>query len=503
MDRVDQLISEYLDGELSAAGAAELARYLEQDPQSRELFLDLCGQHGLMSAEGRAGAEAQFTAGVLAELRRDQQQFVRLVMRGLGEPVAGAARAPAQGLAARARLEVERFVAGLAPRRWLNWISSPVGAALAACLALALGVGGFLWLRLEPGRAWVWKTRGNVLVQRGELVLPAASGLRLRAGDIVQTAAASHTELRLFGEPTALELDANTELWLTGGKDGKGLELRRGRLTATVAPQPPGRPLVVATPQARATVLGTHFRLAARSASTWVEVTAGMVELTRRSDQRAVRVAAGQFAVAAAGVELASQPWAGPLKPDSHQPIRISLFSEYPEDEDWITTADFIQQRGPSGAAYHPYKVPPVAGSVLLEAVARVDGLGNVSVAAGGWGFGLGLRCEGQAAPVSLRSVQQGPQGSAVELAGLPAAAASVAPLAHVHGGSFQLKLRLDRPPAQPAVLRGKIWRQYELEPAEWMVAAEQPLNGPLAAVGLSTLNCACTFSGFRLSFLE
>jgi hypothetical protein len=75
--------------------------------------------------------------------------------------------------------------------------------------------------------------------------------------------------------------------------------------------------------------------------------------------------------------------------------------------------------------------------------------------------------------------------------------------LAHAHGGSFQLKLQLDRPPAQPAILRGKIWRQYELEPADWMVATEQPLKGPLAAVGLSTLNCACTFTGLKLSFLE
>jgi hypothetical protein len=503
MDRVDQLIADYLDGELSAPDAAELARHLEQDPQLRGLFLDLCRQHGLMNAQGRTGAEAQFTAAVLAELRRDQEQFVGLVMCNLGEPVAGSARAPATGLVERARLEAERIVAGLTSRLRLNWLASPVGVALAACLALAFGLGGFLLLRTEPTRAWVWKTRGNVLVQRGNLVLPAATGLGLRAGDVLQTAASSSTELRLFGEPTALELDANAELWLTGGKQGKGLELRRGQMAATVAPQPPGRPLVVATPQARVKVLGTRFRLAARSASTWLEVAAGAVELTRRSDQRLLRVAAGQFAVAAAGVELASHPLQGPLKPDMPQPIKISFFSEYPEDEDWITTGDFIQRRGPSGPAFHPYKVPPITGSVLLEAVARVDGLGNVSVAAGGWGFGLGLRCEGQETPLSLRSIQQGPQGSVVQLAGLPTATPLLAPLAHAHGGSFQLKLQLDRPPAQPAILRGKIWRQYELEPADWMVATEQPLKGPLAAVGLSTLNCACTFTGLKLSFLE
>jgi len=501
MERVDQLMSDYLDGELSAAEAAELARHLEQDPELRGLFLELCRQDGLMNAERRAGAQPQFTAAVLAELRRDQEQFVGLVMRELGEPAARPARAPALGLAARARLEFERIVAGLAPQRWLNWAASPLGAALAAGLALALGIGGFLLVRLEPGRVWVWKSRGNVLIQRGNLVLPAASGLRLRAGDVLLTAAASSVELRFFGEPTALALNANAELWLRGGQDAKGLELRRGQMAATVAPQPPSHPLIIATPQARAKVLGTRFRLAARGASTWLEVAAGAVELTRRSDQQAVRVAAGQFAVAAAGLELASRPLAGPIKPDMPQPIKIALFSEYPEDEDWITTADFVQQRGPSGLAFHPYKVPAVTGSVLLEAVARVDGLGNVSVAAGGWGFGLGLRCEGQENPLSLCSVQQGPQGSAVELAGLPSATA--APLAHPHGGSFQLKLQLDRPPAQPAIVRGKIWRQYELEPAEWMVAAEQPLKGPLVAVGLSTFNCACTFTGLKLSFLE
>lgn len=83
MERIDQLISDYFDGELKPLDAQELAQRLEQDPKLRRLFLELYREHQLLAVEHTPFSETEFVAAVLEELRSDEKDFVGSVMRGL------------------------------------------------------------------------------------------------------------------------------------------------------------------------------------------------------------------------------------------------------------------------------------------------------------------------------------------------------------------------------------------------------------------------------------
>lgn len=91
------------------------------------------------------------------------------------------------------------------------------------------------------------------------------------------------------------------------GARGKRVRLARGSLVAQVPKQPPDQPLVFATPQGEAKVLGTTLKLSVDptgAGSTTLEVIEGKVRLTR-SDGKSVDVSSRHYAVTAVGVELA------------------------------------------------------------------------------------------------------------------------------------------------------------------------------------------------------
>jgi hypothetical protein len=98
-----------------------------------------------------------------------------------------------------------------------------------------------------------------------------------------------------YPDGTRVDLETGSLLKLV---DERRAELRRGRLSARVAPRPGETPRIFPTPHAEAVVLGTTLRLAVEPGSTRLEVEAGRVRLKRLSDGRSVDVAAGQFAVA-------------------------------------------------------------------------------------------------------------------------------------------------------------------------------------------------------------
>jgi hypothetical protein len=67
-------------------------------------------------------------------------------------------------------------------------------------------------------------------------------------------------------DATRLAMEPGARARLLDGP-GKHLELHQGAVSATVAPQPDGAPLVITTPLATAVVVGTRFRLSHRSGS--------------------------------------------------------------------------------------------------------------------------------------------------------------------------------------------------------------------------------------------
>jgi hypothetical protein len=110
-----------------------------------------------------------------------------------------------------------------------------------------------------------------------------------------------------FPDGTSIDLGPGTRVdEIADGEGGKRLTLPQGTLTADVAKQPVGKPFVIRTPHGEARVVGTSLKLVVEANSTRLDVTEGKVRLTR-PDKKTVDVAAGQFAVAAAGLELVSR----------------------------------------------------------------------------------------------------------------------------------------------------------------------------------------------------
>ncbi len=87
----------------------------------------------------------------------------------------------------------------------------------------------------------------------------------------------------------------------------KQIQLRSGSITFDVTQQPIDEPLIVHTPNASATVVGTRFRLSVTANQTRIDVTEGRVRFQRRADGASVDVDADHYAVARPGAPLATR----------------------------------------------------------------------------------------------------------------------------------------------------------------------------------------------------
>jgi ferric-dicitrate binding protein FerR (iron transport regulator) len=212
-----------------------------------------------------------------------------------------AGEALAEDLRARIRL-------GLARARRTRRLGLAGAASAAALLVAAAGA----WL-FRPGPELppfltVERVHGAVFVTTGASAEPASPGSALAAGQGLTTrGASSHAAVR-FADGTELALGGDSLIErIEESSQGKRARLVRGTIHADVVPQPPGRPLVLASPQARATVLGTRLRFAF-DRTTRLDVEEGRARLTRAQDGASVDVAAGTYAVAEPGKPLVARP---------------------------------------------------------------------------------------------------------------------------------------------------------------------------------------------------
>jgi hypothetical protein len=105
-----------------------------------------------------------------------------------------------------------------------------------------------------------------------------------------------------------VEVDEDAVFGLEEGDRAKRLRLSRGGLLASVASQPRGYPLRLATPHAEITVRGTRLRLGVSSDATRLEVEEGSVALVRTSDRASIEVEAGRALVATESGPLVDVP---------------------------------------------------------------------------------------------------------------------------------------------------------------------------------------------------
>jgi hypothetical protein len=159
--------------------------------------------------------------------------------------------------------------------------------------------------------AQVDSMHGEVAVQTDAGKIAAKPELGLIPGQEIQTGSKSSDAVIKISDGTRIHLSADSTLRLVSdlkGGAGRGFLLSRGTLRAEVAKQPAGAPMIFATPNADARVLGTELLLFAGADSTRLEVRSGKVRLTRREDGLSVDVAAGSTATAPKTGAFAAKP---------------------------------------------------------------------------------------------------------------------------------------------------------------------------------------------------
>lgn len=300
-----------------------LAEALRADPDLRRDLLDDAELDGVLRALGRS--------------ERDEPGFLGAVLR----------RLDAEADAGRFVAAVEERVRPAPPRhRGASLTRLALGAGSAvACAATIL----FLVTRparspaptpaslvavapRPPGAASSPRAAGEALATleaaRGAIALidrgrqqPVAAGAALVSGQGLATGADGGGRLR-FADGTTIELEPDTLVAQVGEALGKRLFVAAGRVSATVAAQPAGRPLVLGSPHLEATVVGTRLRLAVDPGGSRLDVTEGRVLLARgpagapppgAGAEGETLVVAGQHALvsAAAGLRVVETPRGG------------------------------------------------------------------------------------------------------------------------------------------------------------------------------------------------
>lgn len=182
--------------------------------------------------------------------------------------------------------------------------------------------------------------------RRGETSLALAENFVPQSGDGLRVTTNASATMR-FADGTVIHLEPAARVRfgaITGvaSSGGKQFALLQGTLTADVQKQPPGKPLLIHTPHAIATVLGTEFDLSVETGRTELEVVHGLVNLASTETTQAVNVAAGESAIASPQSAprtfassrnpylwpfASSSPWNTPLGAGArYEPVRGSPF---------------------------------------------------------------------------------------------------------------------------------------------------------------------------------
>jgi len=135
----------------------------------------------------------------------------------------------------------------------------------------------------------------------GRVVRDLGVGSSLRGGTLESLSADSWAVLT-FRDGSTVTVSGQSMLTISEDQQ-KEIHLREGSVSASIAPQPHGQPMLIHTPTARLEVLGTQLNVDAQRTSTTLRVNEGRVRVTRLADGRVADVPADhQVVVSASGL---------------------------------------------------------------------------------------------------------------------------------------------------------------------------------------------------------
>lgn len=294
----------YLENTLPPAERLRVEAALERDPQQRrQLLQNVRLDAALRASLGKPGSHERVKRSVLAVLRGETEEAIK--QQVIEDTTFLSSRLRIEAAQASQPFSILHLLRSCLRRR--AW-AIPLAAA---CLALCFAV----WFALRGATF-------SPAIETPTLVALSSGAIVPKAGDSVRVNASGSGTVK-FADGTILHLEPGTEVRFVSIANppragGKQLKLISGSLTADVAKQPEGRPLLIETPHAIATVVGTEFDLNVATNQTELAVTRGLVKLTGANDAHPVSVAAGEFAVAAPSTatrygRLARNPYLWPF----------------------------------------------------------------------------------------------------------------------------------------------------------------------------------------------
>ena len=283
-ERLNQLWSDYLEGDLDGGGLEELRELMAGDDLRLPEAVNDFQIHRLLGLDAQDSDDRHeaFVRETMGKLPLPQDDFVGQVMSGV------------------LISDDSRII------RWIpNWALSAVAAVAIMASILFLG-------DQRPSMiATISNMSGPALWtgDAGRVIRDLKTGMPLPGGTLEGTSPKSWVELT-FNDGSVVTLSGDS--MLTFSELGqKELHLKRGGLTADVRPQ--SRPMLVHTRSATLTVLGTRFEVETELASTALSVSEGKVGIRRISDGRSVEVAANHRVIAASDAELEPVQLSGPV----------------------------------------------------------------------------------------------------------------------------------------------------------------------------------------------
>ena len=373
MTRLEELTLNLADDAITDAECQELQSLLAGDPQARSAHINIL----------------QIEAAL--RVQRQDLDLVEPVMKSLRSAVADSVTRKVMS-----QIKTRPAPKWRRKRVWLPWeapfpFSAPgirllfarAWLPIAACMVLAAGFGVW-YFNPTIGEPTLAEVQGSGLIlERAGHRLPAGIGVRLLPSDVLRTPEHVTAVIGYAPENTRIKLLPGTELTLTAFSRGKLFELGLGKLEATVSRQTPFRSMIIATPQARARVVGTRFTLTVMTNSTRLDVTEGKVRFTRLSDEKLVEVSTGHYAVAAGDYELASLPFTGTILREWWTSIpgdKINAFRDNPRFPNHPDGWDFAKalelktvKTNHVGMRFCGYLHPPVTGNYEFWVAGATD----------------------------------------------------------------------------------------------------------------------------------
>ncbi|MBI3856037.1 MAG: FecR domain-containing protein [Planctomycetes bacterium] len=188
----------------------------------------------------------------------------------------------------------------------------------------------------------------------------------------------------VYPDGTKVELGSETTVRDVPGK-GKGLFVAKGAITAEVVKQE--QPMVFATPQGEARVLGTQLSLLVAD-STRLDVKEGKVRFTK-PDGKSIDVTADHYTVAAPGAELKLLSSRVALQTFAAQPVFASAFdAPWGKPAKWAGLTGALQGSRSDLGSSARVLVVPVPPHTTVELSARM----RCPKAAGGFWMELAAR---------------------------------------------------------------------------------------------------------------